>query len=137
MLGVEHLYGTIKRQWGFSYVSTKRTIQRASADVGFMMTAYNLRHIINIVGLNKSKQYMKSIVQLFCTKQTHLKPFLSSFTIFKQLLKQEARNALLNLILNKQNYKIAASPGIILPGRFGVTWGVILLPIAQPPLLFF
>jgi hypothetical protein len=38
---VEHPYGTIKRQWGFSYIMTKKSIKRASADVGFMMTAYN------------------------------------------------------------------------------------------------
>jgi transposase len=47
---VEHPYGTIKRQWGFNYVMTKKTIQRASADVGLVFTAYNLRRILNIVG---------------------------------------------------------------------------------------
>ncbi|MFW6327362.1 MAG: transposase [Bacteroidota bacterium] len=47
---VEHPYGTIKRQWGFSYIITKRFIERASADVGFMMTAYNLKRLINILG---------------------------------------------------------------------------------------
>jgi len=29
---VEHPYGTIKRQWDFSYIMTKRTIERAAAD---------------------------------------------------------------------------------------------------------
>ena len=55
---VEHPYGTIKRQWGFSYVSTKRTMQRASSDIGFMMTAYNLRRIINIIGLKALKNWL-------------------------------------------------------------------------------
>jgi len=40
---VEHPYGTIKRQWGFYYIITKKSIKRASADVGFMFIAYNLR----------------------------------------------------------------------------------------------
>ena len=43
---VEHPYGTIKRQWGFYYVITKKGIKRASADVGFMFIAYNLRRMM-------------------------------------------------------------------------------------------
>ncbi|GAA4952742.1 hypothetical protein GCM10023314_27850 [Algibacter agarivorans] len=42
---IEHPYGTIKRQWGFNYIATKRTKQRAGADVGFMFIAYNLKRI--------------------------------------------------------------------------------------------
>jgi len=61
---VEHPYGTIKRQWGFSYIITKKTIQRASADVGFMMTAYNLRRLINIIGITKFKEYLEGILNL-------------------------------------------------------------------------
>ncbi len=65
---VEHPYGTIKRQWGFSYIMTKRSSQRASADVGFMMTAYNLRRIINILGTKRFREYMKYIIDLFFSK---------------------------------------------------------------------
>lgn len=57
---VEHPYGTIKRQWGFSYIMTKKGIKRASADVGLIMTAYNLRRLINIIGL---KTLMKWAIQ--------------------------------------------------------------------------
>jgi transposase len=39
---VEYPYGTVKRQWGFSYILTKKGIKRASADVGFMFIAYNI-----------------------------------------------------------------------------------------------
>ena len=46
---VEHPYGTIKRQWSFDHITTKKTKQRASADVGFMFIAYNLRRIWNIL----------------------------------------------------------------------------------------
>lgn len=48
---VEHPYGTMKRQWGFDHIMTKKGIKRASADVGLIMTAYNLRRLINIIGL--------------------------------------------------------------------------------------
>ena len=46
---VEHPYGTIKRQWGFDHILTKKTKRRASADVGLMLIAYNLRRLINIL----------------------------------------------------------------------------------------
>ncbi len=47
---VEHPYGTIKRQWGFNYIITKKYQHRAEADFGFTLVAYNLRRIINLVG---------------------------------------------------------------------------------------
>ena len=62
---VEHPYGTIKRQWGFSYILTKKGIKRASADVGFMFTAYNLRRLINIVGVNALSNYLKEVIVFF------------------------------------------------------------------------
>jgi transposase len=46
---VEHPYGIIKRQWGFYYIMTKKTIKRASADVGLMAIAFNLCRIFNIL----------------------------------------------------------------------------------------
>lgn len=45
---VEHPFGTIKRQWGFDHIMTKRGIEAASADFGLILTAYNLKRIINI-----------------------------------------------------------------------------------------
>ncbi|MBK7711539.1 MAG: IS1182 family transposase [Bacteroidales bacterium] len=62
---VEHPYGTIKRQWGFSYVLTKKGISRASADVGFMFIAYNLRRIGNILTGDLLKEYLRMLVSLF------------------------------------------------------------------------
>ncbi len=50
---VEHPYGTIKRQWGFNYIMTKQTIERANAGVGLIMIAYNLRRLINLIGLTQ------------------------------------------------------------------------------------
>lgn len=64
---VEHLYGTLKRQWGFSYILTKKGIGRAIADVGFMFIAYNIRRIINISGQNLLKEYLRILISLFLT----------------------------------------------------------------------
>ena len=64
---VEHPYGTIKRQWGFSYILTKKYIERAEADVGLMFTAYNLRRLINIIGIKALERYLRTLVMLFIT----------------------------------------------------------------------
>ena len=70
---VEHPYGTIKRQWGFSYIMTKKFIKRAEADVGFVFTAYNLRRLINIIGNNELRSYLKEALLLFIADIMSLK----------------------------------------------------------------
>jgi transposase len=60
---VEHTYGIIKRQWGFYYISTKKTLQHASADVGLVFTALNLRRIFNILPKNALQSYLKAAIQ--------------------------------------------------------------------------
>ena len=65
---VEHPYGTIKRQWGFDHIMTKKTIERASSDIGLIMTAYNLRRLINILGYDQLMEYLKSICLAFSIK---------------------------------------------------------------------
>ncbi len=59
---VEHPYGILKRQWGFSYILIKKGMKRASADVGLMFVAYNLRRIINIIGFDGLKKWLESLV---------------------------------------------------------------------------
>jgi transposase len=59
---VEHPFGTIKRQWGFSYILTKKYMHRASADIGFMMIAYNLRRMINILGKEALREYLQTVL---------------------------------------------------------------------------
>lgn len=70
---IEHTYGVIKRQWGFYYISTKKGIKRASADVGFMFVAYNLRRLINIVDRNVFKKFLKELGFFVFEKITFLK----------------------------------------------------------------
>jgi len=76
---VEHPFGTIKRQWGFSYILTKQGINRASADVGFMFIAYNLRRIGNILTMNVLKEYLRMLVPLFLTVFAFLRRKISRF----------------------------------------------------------
>jgi transposase len=79
---VEHPYGTIKRQWGFSYILTKKGISRASSDVGFMFIAYNLRRIISILGKNRLMEYLRILVPLFLTVSAFLKRKIRSLGSF-------------------------------------------------------
>jgi len=65
---VEHHYGTLKRQWGFSYILTKKGMERASSDVGFMFIAYNLRRIGNILTRDRLKEYLRILVLMFLHK---------------------------------------------------------------------
>jgi transposase len=62
---VEHPYGTLKRQWGFNYILTKKGIKRASSDVGFMFIAYNLRRIANILTPDVLKEYLRILLSSF------------------------------------------------------------------------
>ena len=84
---VEHPYGTIKRQWGFSYILTKKGINRASADVGLIMVAYNLRRIINIVGLNELKNYLKEVISFILQKIDSLRLNISNINDLINLTK--------------------------------------------------
>jgi hypothetical protein len=54
----------IKRQWGFCYIMTKKSIKRESADVGLMFVAYNLRRFINIIGKNEFNEYLKGLIPI-------------------------------------------------------------------------
>lgn len=76
---VEHPYGTIKRQWGFSYIMTKKTIKRAQADIGLIFTAYNLRRIINLIGIKTLRSYFQSILLLFSLYMKLIKHKISRF----------------------------------------------------------
>lgn len=81
---VEHPYGVIKRQWGFSYVMTKKGIKRASADVGFIFSAYNLRRIFNLIGKNELKEYFKRVLSRFWA-------FFSDFNAFWTLFPEKVQ----------------------------------------------
>jgi transposase len=73
---VEHPYGTIKRQWGFDYIITKKGIKRASADVGFMFIAYNLRRLMNIIDKNLLTKFLQELVLLFSKILTYVKAII-------------------------------------------------------------
>ena len=78
---VEHPYGVIKRQWGFYFISTKKGIKRASADVGLIFVAYNLRRIFNLIDINVLKKFLKELVLFIVDFFAFLKRFLAFLTL--------------------------------------------------------
>jgi hypothetical protein len=78
---VEHPYGTIKRQWGFNYILTKKGKERASADVGLMFVAYNIRRIMNILGKDKLKKYLEVLILLSLAIYRQIRAKFSQFNI--------------------------------------------------------
>jgi len=80
---VEHPFGTMKRGWGFDHIITKKSMKRASADVGFIFTAYNLRRLINIIGVAQLIEQLRRINPVFYMKtrlNTHIKAIKTSWT---------------------------------------------------------
>lgn len=78
---VEHPYGTIKRQWGFNYIITKKYIERAEADVGLMFTAYNFRRLLNIIGFKPLQNYLQEALQIILVYISPLKAKISSLKL--------------------------------------------------------
>jgi hypothetical protein len=79
---VEHPYGVIKRQWVFYYIMTKKTIKHASADVGLIFSAYNLRRIFNLIDQNLLKQYLIGLDWFILDLKAFFKAF-SGIIIFQ------------------------------------------------------
>ncbi|MCZ2249318.1 MAG: IS1182 family transposase [Bacteroidia bacterium] len=72
---VEHPFGIIKRQWDYSYIMTKQGINRASADVGLIFTAFNLRRIFNILDPNLLKKFLRELGFYFSLPVSNFKSF--------------------------------------------------------------
>ncbi len=84
---VEHPFGTMKRQWGFDHIMTEKYIIRATADVGFVFSCYNLRRLISILGIttliesfNEGKGISPKILLVYHLILSFLRPrnYLSS-----------------------------------------------------------
>jgi len=103
---VEHPYGTIKRQWGFNHIMTKKYKHRAEADVGLIFIAYNLRRLMNILGTEVLKEHLRLAISLFTNilHQTRLKlSQFKQFYNFNNFINQIKNNCLKLLIFN-QNF---------------------------------
>ena len=83
---VEHPFGTMKRQWGFDHIMTKKTKARASADVGFVFIAYNLRRLFNIIEKDQLMAYLSAIVALFLAIKIKIRRYIVLQNHIEQVL---------------------------------------------------
>lgn len=83
---VEHPYGTIKRQWGFDHIMTKKGLQRAEADFGLIALAYNLKRVLNLGVTAKEivKYVLNRLKKLFFLPKTAIK--VLKFHFYKSLV---------------------------------------------------
>lgn len=91
---VEHPFGTMKRAWSFDHIMTKKTKERASADVGLIFTAYNLRRLINLIGVFELGSYLRALLSILLAWFFALRPKISRCkpSYFLEIIQQEYFN---------------------------------------------
>lgn len=68
---VEHIFGTIKRQWGYDHILLKG-LRKNDGEFGLIYLVYNLRRIINILGVESAKQWVqKTLFPIFNAVALH------------------------------------------------------------------
>jgi hypothetical protein len=79
----EHQFGTLKRQWGFTFTLLKGK-ENVLTEVNLMMMCYNLRRIMSILGVDLLKSWLNI---LYITFSRLLKPLVSILTDFLNKIK--------------------------------------------------
>ena len=77
----EHQFGTLKRQWGFTYTLMKGK-QNVLSEVNIMMICYNLRRLMSILSPTELKNRLKSLAHYFLPQMEHILAFLSADLFF-------------------------------------------------------
>jgi hypothetical protein len=76
----EHQFGTLKRQWGFTFTLMKGK-QNVLSEVNMMMICYNLRRLMSIYKINELKNRLKSLASLFFVSIKVLVAILSQYKV--------------------------------------------------------
>jgi len=58
---IEHIFGTIKRQWGFDHILMKG-LRKNEGEFGLIYLIYNFRRVMNILGLPKLKKWLTRLL---------------------------------------------------------------------------
>lgn len=72
----EHQFGTLKRQWGFTFTLMKGK-QNVLSEVNLMMICYNLRRLISIFGVTELKARLMGLVIIINVQYGSVKSVLS------------------------------------------------------------
>jgi hypothetical protein len=96
---VEHPFGTIKRQWGYDHIMTKKTKKHASADVGLIFIAYNLKRLFNILGTELLREFLTLTIASILSQLTTIS-HLPHYKRSKQIVRPKTGNKLKSFNLN-------------------------------------
>jgi hypothetical protein len=77
----EHQFGTIKRQWGFTFTLMKGK-ENVLSEVNILFMIYNLRRTMSILGGNELNMRLKASINLFSCFFSPIRVILSRFTQF-------------------------------------------------------
>ena len=91
----EHQFGTLKRQWGFTYTLMKGK-ENILSEVNILMICYNLRRLLSIFGIKELKERLKSLGL----------PFFYFYCLFKGITRHFNFKSQTNIANSK--YNIAA-----------------------------
>jgi len=84
----EHQFGTLKRQWGFTYVLMKGK-ENVLSEVNLMMICYNLRRLMSIFSVNDLKNKLKQLVIMFLPKMEGFKSDLTPLVFLPLISENE------------------------------------------------
>ena len=93
----EHPFGVVKRQWGYDHVLMKG-LQKTDSEISMIFLCYNLKRVMNIMGINGLLTAIKAFSQCF------FGPFPGFFTVFFKV--NTLRLVQLNPIALKREFKI-------------------------------
>ncbi len=74
----EHQFGTLKRQWGFTFTLMKGK-EDVLSEVNLMMMVYNLRRLMSIFDINDLKTRLKNLVSQIIDLLRSFKASLNTF----------------------------------------------------------
>lgn len=80
---IEHIYGTAKRKWGFNFTNL-RGLEKVNGEFALIMTVYNLKRTINILGIPDLLQLIQNWKPDY--KRVSLDLNSSLFGLFKAIL---------------------------------------------------
>ena len=72
----EHIFGTIKRQWGYNHTNV-RGLEKVNGEMALVMTVYNVKRRLNILGMSVLMEKLKKWIPEYervtvCTKSRHI-----------------------------------------------------------------
>ena len=79
----EHQFGTLKRQWGFTYTLMKGK-ENVLSEVNLIMMCYNLRRVMSILDKNDLKRRLKDLIHDFMLRFDSNKSLLNCFYLLKR-----------------------------------------------------